>query len=220
MSDADGRIVWQATFKAWGELQSLEVGEVEQNLRFQGQYFDVESGLHYNTFRYYDPQVGRFTTQDPIGLLGGDNLYGYVSSPNGWVDPLGWCSSALGRNMGARPGDGMANHHLIPEELMKAPDYRKMFGRLKMMGFNSDGASNGIFLPGKNLVRYVALPGHWSNHGAYTSAVENKVRTLNEMAPALSDTQLILGIKKIQYWARTGLADNMFKVDDLSGRLL
>ena len=47
------------------------VNEVEQNLRFQGQYFDVETGLHYNTFRYYDPEIGRFITQDPSGLLGG-----------------------------------------------------------------------------------------------------------------------------------------------------
>ncbi|EGH49518.1 hypothetical protein ALQ67_04545, partial [Pseudomonas savastanoi pv. glycinea] len=43
------------------------MNEVEQNLRFQGQYFDVETGLHYNTFRYYDPEIGRFITQDPIG---------------------------------------------------------------------------------------------------------------------------------------------------------
>ncbi|WP_084596242.1 RHS repeat-associated core domain-containing protein [Pseudomonas massiliensis] len=90
MTDAEGRIVWQATFKAWGGLDSLEVDKVEQNLRFQGQYFDLESGLHYNTFRYYDPGVGRFITQDPIGLLGGNNLYQYAPSPVGWVDPLGW----------------------------------------------------------------------------------------------------------------------------------
>jgi RHS repeat-associated protein len=92
MSDADGKIVWQATFKAWGELHSLDVGEVEveQNLRYQGQYFDAESGLHYNTFRYYDPTVGRFTTQDPIGLDGGANLYEYSENPIAWVDPWGW----------------------------------------------------------------------------------------------------------------------------------
>ncbi|WP_284404878.1 RHS repeat-associated core domain-containing protein, partial [Pseudomonas syringae] len=43
-----------------------------------------------NTFRYYDPEIGRFTTQDPIGLLGGFNLYQYAPSPIGWIDPLGW----------------------------------------------------------------------------------------------------------------------------------
>ncbi|EMH4086295.1 TPA: RHS repeat-associated core domain-containing protein [Providencia stuartii] len=45
-----------------------------QNLRFQGQYFDRETGLHYNPFRYYDPDIGRFIQQDPIGLAGGLNL--------------------------------------------------------------------------------------------------------------------------------------------------
>ncbi len=90
MTDREGRIVWQATYKAWGALETLTVNEVEQNLRFQGQYFDDETGLHYSTFRYYDPQVGRFITQDPIGLDGGFNLYRYVTSPTGWIDPLGW----------------------------------------------------------------------------------------------------------------------------------
>ncbi|RMT71980.1 Rhs protein [Pseudomonas savastanoi pv. nerii] len=75
-------------------MEKLVVNEVEQNLRFQGQYFDVETGLHYNTFRYYDPEIGRFITQDPIGLSGGDNLYLYAPNPYGWVDPLGWCVNA------------------------------------------------------------------------------------------------------------------------------
>jgi RHS repeat-associated protein len=60
-----------------------------QNLRFQGQYYDVETGLHYNTFRFYDPDIGRFTSPDPIGLAGGDNLYAYAPNSIRWVDPLG-----------------------------------------------------------------------------------------------------------------------------------
>ncbi|WP_174518562.1 RHS repeat-associated core domain-containing protein, partial [Pseudomonas syringae group genomosp. 3] len=87
MTDAEGHIVWQAKYAPWGLIKQLVVNEVEQNLRFQGQYFDVETGLHYNTFRYYDPEIGRFITQDPIGLSGGDNLYLYAPNPYGWVDP-------------------------------------------------------------------------------------------------------------------------------------
>ncbi|MBI6743565.1 RHS repeat-associated core domain-containing protein, partial [Pseudomonas syringae] len=89
MTDAEGQIVWQAKYRPWGAIEKLVVNEVEQNLRFQGQYFDVETGLHYNTFRYYDPEIGRFITQDPIGLAGGLNLYQYAPSPIAWVDPLG-----------------------------------------------------------------------------------------------------------------------------------
>jgi len=58
-----------------------------QNLRFQGQYFDEETGLHYNRFRYHDPEIGRFVSQDPIGLFGGDNLYQYAPNPVIWIDP-------------------------------------------------------------------------------------------------------------------------------------
>ena len=90
LTDVEGQIVWQATYKAWGEIETLVVGEVEQNLRFQGQYLDDETGLHYNTFRYYDPEVGRFITQDPFGLSGGYNLYRYAPNPLGWIDPWGW----------------------------------------------------------------------------------------------------------------------------------
>ena len=67
----------------WGE-------QTDQSIRFQGQWHDPETGLHYNRFRYYDPDVGRFIHQDPIGLLGGNNLYQYAPNPLVWIDPLGW----------------------------------------------------------------------------------------------------------------------------------
>ena len=62
----------------------------EQNLRFQGQYLDRETGLHYNTFRYYDADIGRFICPDPIGLEGGINLGNYSPNPLSWIDPWGW----------------------------------------------------------------------------------------------------------------------------------
>ena len=93
LTEADGHNVWQATYRVWGNTLE-EVREPyyieEQNLRFQGQYLDRETGLHFNTFRFYDPDVGRFTTPDPIGLAGGINLYQYAPNPLGWTDPWGW----------------------------------------------------------------------------------------------------------------------------------
>lgn len=110
LTDKDGHIVWSATYKAWGNTAKIErpgrlitdiqgnvqiqrweeqENPVEQNLRFQGQYYDQETGLHYNRFRYYDPDCGRCVSQDPIGLLGGINNYQYAPNPVGWIDFLG-----------------------------------------------------------------------------------------------------------------------------------
>ncbi|CAH0647678.1 putative deoxyribonuclease RhsA [Pseudomonas sp. Nvir] len=91
LTDNEGKIVWQATYRSWGTIEALSIKEVDQNLRYPGQYSDDETSLHYNTFRYYDPEVARFTTQDPIGLQGGFNLYSYAPNSTGWLDPLGWC---------------------------------------------------------------------------------------------------------------------------------
>ncbi|PIT58050.1 RHS repeat domain-containing protein [Snodgrassella alvi] len=90
LTDANGKILWECSFQLWGKrIHEIEHEPIEQNLRYQGQYLDRETGLHYNTFRYYDPDIGRFTQPDPIGLAGGFNLYQYA--PNGltWVDPWG-----------------------------------------------------------------------------------------------------------------------------------
>ena len=58
--------------------------------RFQGQYEDVETGLYYNRFRYYDPSIGSYISQDPIGLAGNNpTLYGFVKNPNLFVDIFG-----------------------------------------------------------------------------------------------------------------------------------
>ncbi|MEE4716347.1 RHS repeat-associated core domain-containing protein [Pseudomonas alliivorans] len=158
MTDADGQIVWQATYKAWGSLEALTVNEVEQNLRFQGQYFDEETGLHYNTFRYYDPEVGRFITQDPIGLAGGDNLYKYAPNAIGWVDPLGLCSRALSSNMTKagtpRPANSAA-HHIVGDTSMLADPARKVLAKHDI---DVDDAVNGVFLPNRNNID-PALPG-------------------------------------------------------------
>ncbi len=68
--DAQGDIAWSAHYTAFGRVDQLDEIKVKQPLRLQGQYFDEESGLHYNRHRYYDPRTGIFVCQDPIGLLG------------------------------------------------------------------------------------------------------------------------------------------------------
>jgi RHS repeat-associated protein len=89
LTDSQGHIVWSASYRAYGNLALADIEEIDNPLRFQGQYFDAETGLHYNLNRYYDPNAGRFIHQDPIGLEGGVNVYRYVPNPVNWIDPLG-----------------------------------------------------------------------------------------------------------------------------------
>ncbi|MQT49930.1 hypothetical protein GHO40_24895 [Pseudomonas helleri] len=94
LTDQRGEIAWSGTYQAWGlakekRTDSATRENIRNPLRFQGQYFDTETGLHYNRYRYYDPQVGRFISKDPIGFAGGLNVYAYAPNPGGWVDPLG-----------------------------------------------------------------------------------------------------------------------------------
>jgi RHS repeat-associated protein len=172
MTDAHGSIVWQATYKAWGSVERLAVNDVEQNLRFQGQYFDGETGLHYNTFRYYDPEVGRFVAQDPIGLAGGVNLYQYANSAIGWIDPLGLCSKALSNNMTKsgtpRPANSAA-HHIVGDTAKLAAPAR---GVLAKHDIHVDDAINGVFLPNRNNVDS-SVPGILHNGKHPNSYFEN-----------------------------------------------
>ncbi len=86
----NGQPRWLAEPDDWAAVTNQRaVRGVTQPIRFQGQWHDEESGLYYNRHRYYDPEQGRYISQDPIGLNGGTNLYGYVTNPTGMVDPLG-----------------------------------------------------------------------------------------------------------------------------------
>ena len=89
LTDEAGEIVWECSYQLWGKpVQEIAHREIQQNLRYQGQYLDRETGLHYNTFRYYDPDTDCFTQPDLIGLAGGINLYQYAPNVLIWIDPF------------------------------------------------------------------------------------------------------------------------------------
>ncbi|NAT24519.1 RHS repeat domain-containing protein, partial [Pseudomonas syringae] len=111
LTDYSGEIMWSAKYRAYGNLATLDIAEIDNPLRFQGQYFDAETGLHYNRHRYYNPGTGRFLTPDPIKLAGGLNSYQYVPNPTGWVDPLGLtsgCPDADNKNTGPVVGSAVS----------------------------------------------------------------------------------------------------------------
>jgi len=89
LTDEKGDITWSVSYDVYGGVGRRYVGKSDNRIRFQGQYDDSEIELHYNFFRYYDPELGRYNTQDPIGLFGGFNPYEYSQNPLAWIDPLG-----------------------------------------------------------------------------------------------------------------------------------
>ena len=117
-----GRVAWQAQLDVYGvpreESAAVRPEDKTDNpWRFPGQYEDAETGLYYNRFRYYDPELGRYLSEDPIGLLGGEALFGYVHEPLGWWDPLG-----LKGGCGPRRTKHVHNRHL---DRTKYPDKTK-----------------------------------------------------------------------------------------------
>jgi RHS repeat-associated protein len=95
MTDAAKATVWQATWKPWGEPQSI-TGTQANNLRFPGQYFQLETGLAYNWHRHYDPVTGRYIQPDPLRFVDGPSIYAYVgSSPFMRTDRMGLFDEGL-----------------------------------------------------------------------------------------------------------------------------
>ena len=153
VTDEHGELAWAGDYTAWGKFKkgserALDA-RIEQPIRYPGQYEDESTGLHYNTFRYYDPDVGRFISQDPIGLAGGENLYAYAPNPMGWVDPWGWCAVALGKNMeaaGVKRPTNSTPHHIAGDTSAASLPGRNILAK---NGIHSDDAANGVFLPNR-----------------------------------------------------------------------
>ena len=107
VTDQNQTLIWQARYAPFGQAEVDEDPDgngiaFTLNLRLPGQYFDEESGLHYNHHRYYDPIAGRYISSDPLGLAAGPNTYAYVENdPVNHIDPTGLLLFAF---------DGTGNH--------------------------------------------------------------------------------------------------------------
>jgi RHS repeat-associated protein len=142
LTAADGRTLWQCDSRTWGATQAERTADTfaeQQNLRLQGQYLDRETGLHYNLFRYYDPEIGRFTQPDPIGLEGGINLYQYAPNPLTWIDPQG-----LDWNYILTDRRGRAYYHGRASDKTTLEDVMRRHG-------NTEGIDGKRFRPGDRI---------------------------------------------------------------------
>ena len=87
--DSKGELVWEMLLDVYGKVAECHGDRTLVPFRYQGQYEDEDTGLYYNRFRYYSPDMGMYISSDPIGLAGGLVLYSYVHDPNFLVDKFG-----------------------------------------------------------------------------------------------------------------------------------
>jgi RHS repeat-associated protein len=201
-------VTWSATYKAWGRVETEQSArgltlaasdseltsgyvssgaaappQTHQPLRFQGQYYDVETGLHYNRSRYYDHDLGRFLTPDPLGLMAGTHGFRYAPNPVVYSDPLGLEAKHLSVFWGAVGNlhrDKYQVHHIIPQAVWKK--HQAFFDCMKM---DKDSMSNLIGLPtspeavGLRPERQFGSSLHYSSHEAYSTAVDAVVTRIS-----------------------------------------
>ena len=136
MTDINGNLLWYGEYTAWGRLKKDErvYKNAHQPFRLQNQYFDEETGLHYNLMRYYEPEAGRFVNQDPIGLTGGSNLYQFSLNSLTWIDPLG-LKVKMGKHDRLRKiRDGKQSHHLNQDNAFGSIIPRGDAAAIKLLG--------------------------------------------------------------------------------------
>ncbi|WP_181020884.1 RHS repeat-associated core domain-containing protein [Lysinibacillus sphaericus] len=183
--DEQGHKVWSAELDVYGRVNEFTGEKDFIPFRYQGQYEDVEIGLYYNRFRYYDPEQGNYTQIDPIGLAGNNpTLYGYVGNTNTWIDVFGLPrapSQILAGNLkkGGSKTTGYQAHHVIPTNVWKR--YKTFFDDIGIGGLR-DEAFNGIMIPSnpdtlqKSSFNFI----HNTHHSLYNSHVVNEIKFISE----------------------------------------
>ncbi|MFK4099665.1 RHS repeat-associated core domain-containing protein, partial [Streptomyces sp. NPDC019531] len=140
--DETGDIAWRTRSTLWGTTAWATDSTAYTPLRFPGQYYDPETGLHYNHFRHYDPETARYATPDPLGLTPAPNPSAYVHNPNSWIDPLGLTPCESGGSW--NPEDEPHLYRGIGYADANSPEaWRRMYenalqGRAEPLGGHSD----------------------------------------------------------------------------------
>ena len=145
-----GELHWQPTKTSlWGQRLSNHADIRDPGLAFAGQQRDDESGLCYNRFRYYDPQGACYISPDPIGIWGGENNYGYVHNPLGWIDPLGLSACA-------------PTHHLATNKHSTWSDrFRELFKKNDLGKFKNGKWRKDVL---NDPLNKIDVPGHKGPH--------------------------------------------------------
>ena len=209
--------VWQIDLDTFGETKSIQSKDNFQfNLRFAGQYFDQETGYHYNYHRYYNPKVGRYLTSDPIGLAGGFNSYGYAyNRPYMASDVYGLYTIFIGGAMDHEPFQLVPGTPAIGSATWIIRRVRDGFRNNFLVGhFKSLGYSNYYALAKKNS-RYYGfneIDKALTDAKMYLSAQGNENAKINIVGHSLGGWQAAHLSAQISRF-RCGSVDNLITLD-------
>jgi len=164
LTDSFGAMAQAYTYSSFGKIESQFDPNVVQPYSFTGREFDPETGLHFYQARYYDPSVGRFLQQDPLGFGSGSlNFYAYVNNnPTIFTDPTG-----LKTSIGCRPviGAGIFQHcfiRIVPEPGSKLSKLAERLGQesltLSLISDNSGFLPFGVGVKEVNSARDLNVP--------------------------------------------------------------
>ncbi|WP_197466015.1 RHS repeat-associated core domain-containing protein, partial [Chromobacterium sp. F49] len=173
-----------------------------------------------NRHRYYDPEIGRFISRDPIGLMGGINIYDYAPNPLNWLDPLGLSSTVLNKDLGGVVGDKMQAHHVIPEEI-----WGKKKSFLDAIGYQGqrDKAPNGVLLPDsqKTAQTMGKKVYHCGSHANYSQLVEEKLSRIQNRyeSGAITADQAKNQVSSLQISLRKKINSGRISTKAACGRL-
>jgi len=186
MMDEQGDIVWRRKHSTWGSTKLWPMAQTAAAndalhcpFVFPGQYEDQESGLHYNRYRYYNPQTAQYLTPDPLGLEGGFTPQSYVYNPNGWIDPLGLAGCNNSKNVKEfdvvpyRPTNSpLVNHHGVND----------VWAKNNVPGYISRKADNPTIA--------LSVPAHKAAHKAGNDYLRETVGSVRGQAKNLNARQM------------------------------
>ena len=195
MYDEQGNKIWDCTLDIYGKVITFEGYSLNEcPFRWAGQYFDSETNLCYNRFRYYSSETGNYLSQDPINLSGNNpTLYAYVPDPNTWLDMFGLdCSSdaaKLRKNMQnadiSAPKYKNSAHHIVFSN-SKDARMKELRKKMKKLGIGKNDDVNGVYLPTSSKVKRAAgtnAHAHSKVHTEnYKQNVYDRLKDINDKA--------------------------------------
>ncbi|MET7792109.1 RHS repeat-associated core domain-containing protein, partial [Streptomyces sp900116325] len=173
--DESGAFSWRTRSTLWGITAWSTDSTAYTPLRFPGQYFDAETGLHYNHFRVYDPETARYLTNDPLGIAPAPNPSTYVSDPRTSTDPLG-LSPCPPKGEASNPFKKRGDAEKAAFEAAGVP-----YGETPIAEWTVTGDKNLKYVPGYT---YAKDPSHWGNFRQFETPQGSRVVVEHVSDPA------------------------------------